>query len=291
MIRHEVTEIDLVAAVERRKPGWSARAAERTRKFGADQRYDETSSIWRDVKAVYMELQHMKCAFCERKLESLKRGGAIEQDVEHFRPKSSVRYWEPSDELKQLGISPTAVPPGPTGYYKLPYHLFNYAASCKPCNTILKKDHFPIAGSYHFAADDPAECGSELAYLIYPMGSVDDDPQSLIRFHGASPMPCADRGFNRERALVTIEFFRLDDASDRDGLYHGRSLVICGLFPVLKEKFEAGGMKGAKEHLANLAKTIPHLNCALSFGQLFLSDPDEAKRIYDYACAFVFAKS
>jgi len=135
-----------------------------------------------------MELQgDCKCAFCERSLES-KKYGKIEQDVEHFRPKASVKNWPVPAALKKLGVAPTAVPAGAKGYHLLPHHLFNYAAACKPCNSVLKKDYFPIAGAYATDGSDPAALtAGEQPYLIYPIGQVDDDPETLIDFHGTSP--------------------------------------------------------------------------------------------------------
>lgn len=88
---------------------------------------------------VSMELQgNCKCAYCERKLESIPFG-TIEQDVEHFRPKGGVKSWEMPQWLKDQGIEATQVPHEGPGYYLLPYHPFNYAASCKPCNSRLRR--------------------------------------------------------------------------------------------------------------------------------------------------------
>ena len=53
----------------------------------------------------------------------------------------------------------TAPPGDNNGYYLLAYHLLIYAVACKPCNSGLKKDYFPIAGDYDLTGEDPAEMG------------------------------------------------------------------------------------------------------------------------------------
>src|SRR5262249_27335616 len=158
-------------------------------------------SIWSEVKPVYMVLQHNKCAFCEREMDRY----AIEQDVEHFRPKGSVKAWKPSKKLVEAGVAVTVAPAKGKGDYLLPYNIFNYAAACKPCNSTLKKDYFPIAGKYKLNGTDPTKLSTEKSYLVYPIGAIDDDPETLIEFHGTSPRPVTASGHKRNRALVTIE--------------------------------------------------------------------------------------
>ena len=96
MIRYQITETELRDAIESEKPGWLARAQTRTDRFIAAGKYDESSGIWSEIKRVYMDLQHDKCAYCERQLAAGEDGGTIEHDVEHYRPKNSVPVW-PTD--------------------------------------------------------------------------------------------------------------------------------------------------------------------------------------------------
>jgi hypothetical protein len=206
MIAYQITKSKLESLIDAEAPGWRQRAALRTEGFRQKGRYEEDSSIWSEVKVVYMRLQgDCKCAYCERKLESIDFG-KIEQDVEHFRPKGSVRAWKLPKAFKDQGILATNVPKKGRGYFLLPYHPFNYSAACKPCNSALKKDYFPIAGKYSLTGDNPAKLTKEKPFLICPIGDFDDAPEDLIRFHGVSPQPVAAKGHNRERALVTIEF-------------------------------------------------------------------------------------
>ena len=294
MIGYSVSRAELEALITAKSASWLGRAAERTEEFRAQGRYEERSTIWSEVKSVYMDLQgDCKCAYCERKLESMEHG-SIEQDVEHFRPKGNVRPWEPPQQLKDQGIAVTQVPNEDHGYFLLPYHPFNYAASCKPCNS-LKSDRFPIAGDYVLTGEDPVDLLSEKPYLIYPIGCFDESPENLIRFHGVSPQAVAADGHQRARALVTIEFFELDHPEKRKRLMKERALVIMVLYPELEK--EAGGASGAEaadatravEKLTSASEL--HTNCARSFKRLFYSDNVEAKAVYDRARQFFMSGS
>lgn len=289
MIRYDIAQPALEGSIEAHKPGWSQRAADRTAEFRALGRYPKEKSIWSEVKPVYMRLQGgSKCAFCERKLEA-EAFGKGEQDVEHFRPKGNVKSWTMPQELATAGIKATR-PPGGKGYHLLAYHPFNYTAACAPCNQALKGDRFPIAGSYDLGGDDPAKLRKEKPYLIYPLGRIDDDPETLISFHGLSPRPVPPSGHGRRRALVTIALFKLDDVETRKSLFRERALVLQALYPQL-EKAAAGVAKAAKLASAFLSPTAPHANCARSFKRLFDSDRDEAKSVFDLAGELILGMS
>ncbi len=178
-----------------------------------------------------MRLQgESKCAYCERKLESV-RYGAGEQDVEHFRPKKGIRPWRAPVSLRDAGITITDPVGVDRGYYLLAYHPCNYAAACKPCNSALKRDYFPIAGAFQIAGGDPEALQDELPLLIYPLGTFDTDPEHLIEFYGLTPRPVVEEGHARCRALTTLTFFHLADPIGRKNLYRERGLILCALFP------------------------------------------------------------
>ena len=291
MVAYRISPGDLEQRIEAHAPGWLAKAKTRTDGFRTAGKYAEASTIWSQVKAVYITLQQGKCIYCERKLESIQRGGLIEQDVEHFRPKGNVSAWVPSESLTAAGVTVSPVPNNPIGYYLLPYHVLNYAAACKPCNSILKRDLFPISGAYDFHLDDPREGLRESPLLLYPIGDFDADPEALIEFYGPSPRAKASHGYARHRALVTIEFFELDEPADPNGLYHGRSLVIMAVFPLFREAMQTHGVPGVQQVIDELQLGLPHLNCARSFGRLFIDDRPAAQSFYDSACALILGKS
>ena len=173
-------------------------------------------------------------------------------------------------------------------------HRESYAAACKPCNSALKKNGFPIAGTYRFEADDLEALKGEEAYLIYPLGDVDDDPEELIEFHGVVPRPIAARGHQRNRALVTIEFFKLGDPDERENLFMDRARIVTALYPLLRTKAAGGagdGDKALKSVASGHGRRLPHLNCARSFIRLFERAPEEAEAIYKAALRLVFSGS
>lgn len=295
MIRYPVTRKKLEELIEAESAGWLQRAAGRTADFRQKGFYEEDSSIWSEVKPAYMRLQGgEKCAYCERKLEAIDFGKG-EQDVEHFQPKSNVRAWKAPKALVDQGVTFTAVPPEGKGYYLLPYHPFNYSAACKPCNSVLKKDYFPIAGAYQLIGEEPEKLLKEKPYLVYPIGSFDDDPEKIIEFHGASPRPVAKTGHKRDRARVTIEFFKLDDETKRKNLFRERAIIIVAMFPQL-EKMTGAGTAAEKTKAKQVVDgftqpSAAHANCARSFKRLFNSDPAEAEAVFEKAIQLVISIS
>jgi hypothetical protein len=146
VIGYPVSREELCRLIEAHVPGWLDRATERTAQFRRQRKYEETSTIWSEVKAVYMQLQGgAKCAFCERKLEAVEYGKG-EQAVEHFRPKGNIAAWKMPAALAAQGTPSTqraTEPPAKLGgYYLLAYDVFNYSAACNPCNSALKRDYF-----------------------------------------------------------------------------------------------------------------------------------------------------
>jgi hypothetical protein len=295
VIGYSVPQEELEALLEEESPGWLQKATARTEAFREKGRYEEKSSIWSVVKPAFMRLQgECKCAYCERKLEHVSYG-RIEQDVEHFRPKGKVRAWRVPSRLKALGVNVSDVPNGAPGYYLLSYHPFNYAAACKPCNSALKKNYFPILGEYDFDGQDPRDLLDEKPLLIYPLGDFDESPECLIRFYGVSPQAVAEGGYRRFRALVTIEFFKLDDVVKRKNLIRERATIIVALYPQL-EKLAGSTSASEKAKARELVKGFtspksPHTNCALSFKRLYESAPAEAEAIYDRAVALIVSIS
>lgn len=144
MIRYDYSFEQITAAVHAHDSKWLGKAAERTEKIKAKGKFEESSSIWSDVKSIYIGLQNRKCIFCERQFENAEIG-TIEYDLEHFRPKSSVEVWPPERLGLNYGFGLGTA--SPNGYFWLAYHLSNYAASCKVCNSPLKSNYFPIAAS------------------------------------------------------------------------------------------------------------------------------------------------
>ncbi len=287
MIRYHITTVELGQAIEKESPGWIKKASDRTKVFKKKRKYIEKGSIWSKAKPAYMRLQgNSKCAYCERKLESIDFG-KVEQDVEHFRPKGGIRAWKVPEALINEGVNFSKAPPAGKGYYLLPYHPLNYAAACKPCNSALKKNYFPIAGKYDLSGSDPKKLRSEQPFLLYPIGDIDDDAEQIMEFYGLSPRPVATNGHARHRALVTIEFFKLDDVEKRKNLFRERALLIVALCAQL-EKRKNSASSSAKAQAQKLVDSftspnMQHTNCARSFRRLFDEDSVQARSLADAA--------
>ena len=293
MIRYDIAPGALEALVNERVPGWLERARSRTEAFREKGKFEEKSSIWSEVKPVFMEVQgEAKCCFCERKFEAGKLG-RHELDLEHFRPKGNVKQWKCPPDIVREGVSLTAPSNSGKGYHLLAYDLLNYAAACKACNSGLKKDCFPIAGKYDLDGDDPGELMSEQPWLLYPIGSLDVDPEEVITFHGVFPKSTSADRTSRLRGLVTIAFFGLDDVIARKNLLKERAWVVLSLHAFLVGSGERGD--AAAESAAHVEKmlepTSPHTNCARSFARLFRSDPDQAADVARLVGKFVHSGS
>ncbi|MCP4156877.1 MAG: hypothetical protein GY757_54695 [bacterium] len=199
MIRYKTTKKNLEKGIKKISETWLKRARDRTDTFKNLEKYEESSSIWGEIKTVFMERQHHKCAFCERLMGGARRGN-IEYDVEHFRPKNSVKKWPTAKMKRERGLQYSFSTGGShaKGYYMLAYHIFNYTAACKICNTTLKSNYFPIAGTRGAPTGNlKAINKTEKPLLIYPLGAIDTDPEKLITFMGI----IAAKNYLREKEL------------------------------------------------------------------------------------------
>ena len=279
---------DLVTAVSK---DWLKRAKKRTQEVNAAGEFDDGASIWGDIKIVFINLQHRKCAYCERKLAGRIKG-KVEYDVEHYRPKGRVQPWPgPSDHLNYE--FPTG-DPNEKGYYWLAYNLENYAVACKSCNSGLKSDRFPIAdnrGNTGMSVHDLDQL--ERPLLIFPVGDRADDPSKLIGFNGITPVPAGNntQDHTYRRARVTIDFFRLASVHDREELYWERSVAISQLWALIE--LENTSSDPQKKALASkaikrlLTPAAPHSACVNAFAQLWKDDTGRALEIAEEAIDYV----
>lgn len=235
MIRIQTTRQALYDLIDAEEPTWQQKAKDRTKTFKALGQYEKGTDFWGDIKNVYIDLQHEKCAYCETKLAGKVLASKV-HEVEHFRPKSQVRVW-PGKPKK--GLTPF-VPPcnvgaaSDNGYYLLSYNPLNYAIACTRCNSTLKSDYFPIRGKRNIKGSDPIKLKSEDPLLVFPLSDVDTDPSDLIRFDGVLAVPVKSKGKNYQRALITIEFFRLN----HEDLTTRRAQIIATLWLNLRTLVE-----------------------------------------------------
>jgi hypothetical protein len=293
VIRYQVSRAALEELISVAAPGWLARATHRTSQFAAAGQYDETSSIWSEVKTVYMDIQHNKCAYCERVLED-KEHGKIEHDLEHYRPKSNVQSW-PTAQMRRVRCIQYDFATGvarPKGYYWLAYDILNYATACKSCNSSLKRDYFPIAGNRAADLADNQALAAELPLLVYPISDIDDDPESILTFEGIIPVPRDNDDHRRKRARVTIDFFRLDS---REHLRRERARQIVAVYMALRIHDLYGVEQADKDLAAHaLASAIvpdaPHSSCARTFRNIYVQDPAKARELARLADEYLTKK-
>lgn len=294
MIRYAIPEEDLrkvIAAYKKKDKDWFQRAEDELERIRKATGKFKFAALWSEIKDVYIDLQHSKCAFCEKRLEGPPLG-RVEQDVEHFRPKAVVKVWKVPASLAAAGVKVKQPASGADepGYRELAYHPFNYAMACKTCNSALKRNFFPIAGKRGSNSKAPPSPASEKPFLIYPVGDHDDDPENLIEFFGLSPRAKAT-GFERERALVTIEFFKLDKGKGRKTLMRGRAEKLEHLYFALRLRAKAATAAEHRQYDEAIRRMIgpgaEHANCLRCYAALYQRDPAEAERVYETVKTFL----
>lgn len=294
MRRYPISRDTLIRTIRARCPDWMERARFRRRAFHHHGGYFETDAeapFWGELKPLYLEIQGGKCAYCDRTLEDIEYG-ALEMDVEHYRPKKEVAGW-PSVYMRKryrhlahyTGIRGAAFP---EGYWQLAYHPLNLTVCCVLCNRRLKDTFFPIVGMRTTARGGgitPRDCYLEDPDLFYPIGDIDpDDPATCITFYGpfAQPAPGATTR-QRERAEVSIDLLHLNV---RPELIRGRSRVLCAVYAayLLSKSRNPDKKRVGVQLLATLQlASEPHSHCATCFLELCRTDPAAAEGLYEEA--------
>ena len=283
MIRYDVSVDQIEQAIRLDKPTWLDNAVARTEELKAKKKYEEASSIWGDVKPIYMHIQNCKCIFCERQLEGTEYG-TIEHDLEHFRPKSSVKVWPPKKLNTDYSVNLGSV--SKTGYYWLAYDILNYAACCKVCNTPLKSNFFPVGGKRKTTPVPLASLKSEKPYLCYPIGNIDDDPENLVTFIATTAIPAKKNGHAAARGKIIIDFFQLNS---REQLHRERARCVTFLGSSLKSLEIGNDIEQHKLIVSTLLQpSQPHAACSRAFNSLWKKDKVKAKKIHQ-ACLEYFA--
>lgn len=276
MIRYPISEAELVTRINKQSKNWIKRAKERTQAYVEADRYTDQSEFWGQIKQVYIDLQHEKCAYCETKLQGAVLASKV-HEVEHYRPKSSIKAW-PNKKVeywKDFNPDWATGKASAKGYYRLAYHHLNYAIACTRCNSTLKSNYFPVRGPRDFESASPTTMQGESALLLYPVSSVDtDDPEHIITFDGVLAVPVNKHGPAYERAMTNIEFFQLN----HQDLTSRRAECIRDVWIALTM---ADSMPA---HRAMAEKAISSLcspqsqfsSCVNAYRQLFQSDREKA---------------
>lgn len=277
MIRYQILENDLVARINAQNKTWLTRAKARTLEYTQAKKYTFGTDFWGDIKQVYIDLQHEKCAYCETKLQGCVLASKV-HEVEHYRPKSSIKAWATDQHWTwPLGAANDA------GYYKLAYHYFNYAIACTRCNSTLKSNYFPIRGVRDIHNADPRKMLGESALLLYPISDLDgDDPEDIITFDGVLAVPKQATGLAYERAATNIEFFQLN----HEDLTSRRAQELVNLWIAL-DSIASGVTSPAHRKMtlrivdALCSEHSQFASCTRSFRTLFQNSPESAQKIAD----------
>ena len=247
---------------------------------------------WGRVKDVFARIQHFKCGYCERPMPMPQRrpgdddgerwGWRREYDVEHFRPKCSVKSWPTAISRLRYDFATGGAMPG--GYRWLAHDFRNYLASCKTCNQDNKKDYFPIRERRARGRQSVRRLNqSERPFLVNPVGAGDAKPEDLIGFHGFVAIPLGSRGYRRRRGTVIIDLLGLNL---RDDLILQRCNLIRSMWPYLELRRTSRGRTrtDAEKEIGRLTRSFSqHANCARCFEALHSNDRDAARRCYDAA--------
>lgn len=231
MIRYSISEARLIKLIDKKKPDWRTRASAETARFIDAENYLAGNDFWGEIKEIYIDLQYEKCAYCETKLQGKSLASKV-HEVEHFRPKSSLKAWPNPNSKRWKEFKPTWATgaASKTGYFRLAYHPLNYAIACTRCNSTLKSNYFPIRGTRDLLSSHPANMQAESQLLIYPISSVDvDAPEDIIKFDGVLAVPVHESGPKYERAVTNIEFFQLN----HQDLTSRRGKAILGLWTAM----------------------------------------------------------
>lgn len=289
MIRYAIEEQELFERIKQRDGRWLDKAAARTQLCIDAGEYKSGSEFWGDIKKVYIELQHEKCAYCETKLQGSMLASKV-HEVEHYRPKQSVRRW-PNRNVEHWREFSRDWPTGGSderGYYKLAYHPLNYAIACTRCNSTLKSNYFPVRGDRDVHGAHPRALIAELPLLLYPISDIDrDDPADIITFEGVLAVPVESEGPRFERAVTNIAFFQLN----HEDLTSRRASELVKLWPVLNANAKAG--LGTDPFTASVVQFMcgeqAHLSaCMRAFKCLHSIKPELAREYAELAGQLVF---
>ncbi len=145
-------------------------------------------------------------------------------------------------------------------------------------------------------AKKPPSFATEKPLLIYPIGEIDVDPETLITFvAGVVPQPVQRSGFGRLRALVTITIFQLGDPVERKVFYQGRGKAIQNLYLNLRATREDSDpviVAAAQKNVARMLKPEePFASCLRSFNRLFRNSPDQARQVFSDLAEFLDTNS
>lgn len=175
----------------------------------------------KDVKERLGQDQHLKCIYCECKLNG------DYGHIEHFRPKKGYSI-PPSNQLHR------------PGYYWLAYDWQNLLLSCSKCNTSYKANHFALEDE---SKRDIPHCdiSGEVPLLVNPST---EESALFIEFHQHIVVPRMIDGIESPKGRYTIDLLQLNHRRDLlanrrevwDKFEHWKKVVKVALEMIDQEK-------------------------------------------------------
>jgi len=162
-------ERDSTAALAARARAKAKRRTKSRRRVGHVE--EDFPPIWRQHKQAFATAHFDKCAYCESVVSASCPG-----QVEHYRPKALVETMTRGNRDDTKGSPKRTVLTRRAGYAWLAYSWSNYLYACTRCNSIWKRNQFPIAGP---PATDASKLTAEAATLINPL---DIDPAAHFEY-------------------------------------------------------------------------------------------------------------
>lgn len=157
-------------------------------KAARDKIINDYSHFWGEIKGWLEGFSYGKCWFSEA------RDLCSHWQVEHFRPKKEAK--DPTDQNRD-------------GYWWLAFDYLNYRL-CGGVVNAKKGSYFPLRAGTTAAKCPEDNCDDESPLLIDP--TVESDVILLTFAEGGKAVPSeSEEGWHRERALKSIERYKLND--------------------------------------------------------------------------------
>lgn len=164
------------------------------------------------------------------------------------------------------------------GYYLLAHCIQNYVAACKPCNTPLKHNFFPVEGVRVTGRRAVRDYDSERPLIPFPLGNRGIRPQIVIGFDGVVAVPRYKSGRKYRMGRVAIDFFGLNE---RDALEKGRSKALVDVWLAVASTNSPDPITRGVAHNALaylISEAAPHSSCARDFRALIAENRQLAER-------------
>lgn len=171
---------------------------------------DANSNVYaaKSVRKIVYDDQGQKCCYCEKQIEKSYN------DIEHYRPKKSVRE-----------------SPSHKGYWWLSYEWNNLLYACPQCNRTGKNDKFPITDENNRCFEPTADIALENPYILNP---YTDNVETLFSYEFSDNevkiLPSSlDTQRKAKRTIEVLKLNRKDLKEFRFGTFSNFEFILNDL--------------------------------------------------------------